>query len=398
MPNIGPDDYLLKDIKNGFRASMGPQIVQFDITNKCNNNCLCCWNRSPLLGELSMERKKENNEELKFEVIRKTLEELRQMGTKTIFLAGGGEPFAHPDILKVLRCIKENNMRTFINTNFTLINKEIANQITKLKIDHIHVSLLAGTAKTYAGIHPNKTEETFHQIVNLLKYISSLKEQSGQHLYNPLPHINLYYVIFSKNYKEIDKMIDVAIETKADSVEFTPVDVIPGYTDSLLLGKKESEHALNMLDKQSLRIEQYNIHEPVKISITQKESFIKRISSQEALLGKYESDKVINQPCYVGWVFARIKADGSVNPCLKAHRISIGNIHEKSFKEIWNSTEEQLFREKAFTHNPNDPYFNLIGNDANINFGCIKSCDNIQINQEMHAKYAGLLQKDDNSA
>lgn len=395
MLNPEPDGYLLNDFKNGFWASKGPEIVQFDITNRCNNNCLCCWNRSPLLGKFDEQKIKENDEELKFEVIRKILEELKVMGTKTIFLAGGGEPFAHPDIMKILRCIKENNMGVFINSNFTLINKEMAKEIVKLKVDHIHVSLLAGTSGTYAKIHPNKTEETFRKIIDLLKYISLLKEKTGQHLYDPLPHINLYYVIFNKNYSEIDKMMDLAIETKADSVEFTPLDVIPGKTDCLLLSKKESEYVTEILNKQSLRIDQYNIQEPVKINITQKDSFLKRMNSSRALSGRYESEGVINQPCYVGWAFVRVKADGNVNPCLKAHRISIGNINEKSFAEIWNSPQERLFREKAFIHDPSDPYFNLIGNDPNIEFGCLRSCDNIQINKEMHSKYAKLLPKNE---
>ncbi|PIQ87345.1 MAG: hypothetical protein COV73_03565 [Candidatus Omnitrophica bacterium CG11_big_fil_rev_8_21_14_0_20_43_6] len=393
MSNFEPADSLLNDLKRGFQASKGPEIVQFDITNRCNNNCLCCWNRSPLLGELSVDKIKENNQELTFEIIKKTLEELRLMGTKTIFLAGGGEPFAHPQIMKVLRCAKENNMRVFINTNFTFINQEMAEEIVKLKIDHIHVSLLAGTAVTYAKIHPNKTEATFHKIIDLLKYIAQLKARAGQHLYDPLPHINLYYVVFNKNHKEIDKMIDLAIATKADSVEFTPLDVIAGKTDCLLLSREEAEYVKEMVNQQSLRLDQLNIREPVKIYITQKDNFIKRIGSPEALLGRYESEIIVNQPCYVGWVFARIKADGNVNPCLKAHRISVGNIYEKSFTKIWNGPEEQLFREKAFRHDQADPYFNLIGNDSNVKFGCIKSCDNIQINHEMHNKYGSLLGK-----
>jgi MoaA/NifB/PqqE/SkfB family radical SAM enzyme len=393
MPDQESEDLLLNDLKRGFRASRGPEIVQFDITNRCNNNCLCCWNRSPLLGHPDADKINENNQQLPFEVIKRTLGELKEMGTRTIFLAGGGEPFAHPDIMGILRCLKENNMRVFINTNFTLINEEMAEEIVRLKIDHIHVSLLAGTADTYVKIHPNKTPETFRRIEEILKYIGRLKEKADQHLYNPLPHINLYYVIFNKNYREIDKMVDLAIATKSDSVEFTPFDVVAGKTDSLLLNRPESLRVVELVKQQFLRLEKFNIDEPVKIYIAQKDSFIKRMKSPESLLGRYESGIVVDQPCYVGWVFARIKADGNVNPCLKAHRISVGNIYEQSFRDIWNGPQEQLFREKAIAHDPTDPYFNLIGNDSNLQFGCIKSCDNIQINHEMHNKYGSVFKK-----
>lgn len=393
ISNLQIDDPVLKGILDGSQAFIGPQIVQFDITNRCNNNCLCCWNNSPLLGEPTEEKRLESEYELPFDLIKRTIDELKDMGTKTLFFAGGGEPFIHHQIMQILRYVKENNMRIFINTNFTLIDKQRAEEIVNLKIDLIHVSLLAGTAKTYALVHSNKTEVTFYKIKELLQYIAQLKKEKSQHLYNPLPHINLYYVIFNTNYQDIDKMVDLALEVKADSIEFTPVDVIPHKTDILLLNKEQIAKVSKDVNTQLKRLEKYNEHEPVKTYITQCENFLKRIASPIALEGKYESEVITKQPCYVGWLFARINANGEVNPCLKAHRISIGNIYKQSFKEIWHSHEEQLFRKKSFDLDFNDPYFKRIGNDPNYSFGCLKSCDNIQINIDMNKKYMEILKR-----
>lgn len=393
MSNIPTDDLVLKGIVDGSQAFVGPEIVQFDITNRCNNNCLCCWNNSSLLGEPSEERKKEKEYELPFDLIKKTIGELREMGTKTLFLAGGGEPFMHPQIMKILRYAKESDMRVFINTNFTLIDKKRAEEIVDLKIDHIHVSLLAGTAKSYALTHPNKTGKAFLKIKELLYYIAQLKNKKNQHLYDPLPHINLYYVIFNSNYRDIDRMIDLTMEVKADTVEFTPIDVIPQKTDVLLLNKEQIARVCEDINGQLKRIERYNEHEPVKIHIEQVENFLKRINSPAALKGKYESGTITKQPCYVGWAFVRILADGNINPCLKAHRISIGNIYKNSFRDIWNSQKQQLFRTKSFKLDINDPYFRMIGNNPDIQFGCLNSCDNIQINIDIHKKYADMLEK-----
>lgn len=393
ISTLSVEDLVLKGILNGSCAFAGPEIVQFDITNRCNNNCLCCWNNSPLLGKLSEEEKEERGCELPFDLIKGTIGEIREMGTKTLFLAGGGEPFMHPKIMEILRCAKENNMRIFINTNFTLIDKEKAKELVELKIDLIHVSLLAGTAKTYGLIHPNKTEELFGKIKEVLQFIAHFKKEKNQHLYNPLPHFNLYYVIFNANYHEINKMIDLAVDVKADSVEFTPIDVIPHKTDSLLLNRKQIISISKEIKFQLRRLEKYNEKEPVKTIIEQAESFLKRINSLLASEGKYETETVSRQPCFVGWAFARINANGDVNPCLKASRLSVGNIYKKSFKEIWNSPEEQLFRNKSFSLDFNDPYFQKIGNDPNYQFGCLKSCDNIQINIDLNNKYAGMLKK-----
>ena len=388
------EDLLLKGIKDGEAAFIGPEIVQFDLTNRCNNNCICCWTRSPLLGALDQQRIRENNDELPLSLVTRTLQELKEMGTKKIFLAGGGEPFAHPDIMKILRCAKDNNMRVFINTNFTLIDKKRAQEIVDLKIDLIHVSLLSGMPKTYAAVHPNKTADTFNKIKETLKYLVELRRERKQETPLPLPHIDLYNVIFKANFRDIKAMVDVGLEIGANSIEFTPVDTIPGKTDSLLLNRLQKWLVLLQVISQSRRLAAVRKrNKDIPLFIEQYNSFKKRLSNKKADQGQYEEQTAASLPCYVGWAFARILANGNVNPCLKAHKISVGNIYSNSFSQIWNSPQQREFRAKAFTHKSSDPYFNLIGNDPHARFGCIKSCDNIQINHEMHAKYAQFLKK-----
>ena len=393
--NLNINDMLLKGILDGSKAFTGPETVQFDITNRCCNNCLCCWRNSPLLGEPSESEKKDKRQQLPFSLIKKTIKELKAMKTKNLFFAGGGDPFMHPDIMRILQYAKKCKMKLFVNTNFVLVDKAKARELVKLKIDHIHVSVLAGNAKTYALVHPNKTEETFYKIKEILKYMAALKVKRKQHLFDPCPHINLYYVIFNKNYMDINDMVDLAIDVKADTLEFTPVDVVRGKTDSLLLDAMQIGYVTDDVKSNAKRLEEYNIDQPVKTNIEQYENFLKRINSVHAIDGKYESRTVVGQPCYAGWTFARIAADGEVSPCLKAHKISIGNIYKNSFAEIWNSPQEQEFRKRSFNLDFDDKYFKDIGNDPDLNFGCLQSCDNLQINMDMHKKYKEVLIKND---
>jgi len=392
-PRDDRDSLVLKGVLDGKAAFTGPSIVQFDITNKCNNNCICCWNNSPLLGPQDENTRKELSSELPVELVKKTISDLKDMGTKTLFFAGGGEPFFHPGIMDILEFSKACGMKIFMNTNFTLIDEKIAKRLVELKVDHIHVSLLAGSGETYAGIHPNKSEETFERMKDILKYISFLKIEKDQHLHNPLPHINLYYVIFNRNYHEIDAMVDLAVDVKADSVEFTPVDVIPGKTECLLMNEAQAAQVAERVRYQFGRLEAYNKNEPIKTYIAQKDSFIKRISSSFAKEGKYEAETITKQPCYVGWAFARISATGDVHPCLKAHKLSVGNIYDEPFAKIWNGPQQQLFRDKTFSLDFNDPYFEKIGNDPNCPSGCLKACDNLQINLELDNKFRDTLKK-----
>lgn len=386
-------DLILKGILDGSKAFTGPEIVQFDITNRCNNNCLCCWNNSPLLGAPDEVKKREKEYELPFALVKKTIKELKKMRVKYLFFAGGGEPFMHPEIMRILEYAKKCKMKVFINTNFTLIDEKRAKMLVRLKVDHIHVSILSGNARTYSLVHPNKTEETFYKIKEILKFMALLKEKRKQHLYTPYPHINLYNVIFNKNYDNINEMVDLAIEVKADSLEFAPIDTVYGKTDSLLLDAKQVDSVTRDVKNSAARLKEYNRYQPVKTNIEQYENFLKRINAPSALKGEYEKSTILNQPCYAGWVFARILANGDVNPCLKAHKISIGNIYRNSFGQIWNSPREQEFRRRTFSLDLTDRYFKDIGNNPNLDVGCLQSCDNLQVNIDMHKKYKDILRE-----
>ncbi len=387
-------DLVLKGILNGSRAFTGPSTVQFDVTNRCNNNCICCWNNSPLLGELPERAKKKRADELPLALIKRILKELREMGTKNLFFAGGGEPFMHPDIMVILSFAKKCGMKIFINTNFTLIDEKMAREIVDIKIDMIHVSLLAGSAKVYAAVHPNRPEETFYKIKEALKCLISYRQKKNQVSPIPFPHIDLYYVIFNKNYQDIDNMIEMAMELKANTLEFMPIDIIPGKTDVLLLNEMQKKEVLSQVLSGKQKLDDFNRrHGGAVTFIEQYQPFVERMSAESALRGEYEVNTITRRPCYVGWAFARILADGNVNPCLKAHRISIGNVYKQSFKEIWNGKKEQLFRNKSFKLDRNDKFFTIIGNNPNAGFGCLSSCDNIQINTEMHDKYGNILEE-----
>lgn len=395
MENTQGNDLYLKGIIDGSRAFTGPATVQFDVTNKCNNNCLCCWNNSPLLGELSKEKEEEKQFELPFDLVIRTLTELKEMGTKNIFFAGGGEPFMHPRFMEILECAKSFGMRTFINTNFTLLDEEKVRKMVEMKVDLVHASLLAGNPRSYRLVHPGTCRDTFSRIRKLLRLLADIKEQLNQ-IVPPVPHVDIYCVMFKTNYRDVRQMVDLALHVKANSIEFTPMDAIPGKTDVLLLESRQKEKMVRHVMAQKKRLDKIAaMKEPPKdyhgTFIEQYDSFIKRMADRNALKGQYETNIVPTMPCYVGWYFVRILANGSVNPCLKAHKISIGNLHNRSFKDIWNSPEQMLFRQKSFSLDREDPYFRAIGNNPNTPFGCLNSCDNIQINKEAHEKYAEIL-------
>lgn len=371
---------VLAGIFDGIRAFAGPYRVQIDLTNSCNNNCIACWCRSPLLEE----KKQDTKEILEYSVALDLINQLYQMDIEQIDLSGGGEPFKHPRIMDIISYIKKKSMICSINTNFTLLDEGILKQLCCLGLDYLTVSLWSATARTYAATHPNKTEETFIQIKQRLKLLAQLKQ-------NGKPHVQLYNVIFNLNYREINKMINFARDVKADEVGFAFADTIPGKTDCLLLNSKERSWLVKCCEKINDKLApdlSYN-----GLSLSGFDHFLRRAKSPSYKDAEYDKEIVPVIPCYTGWIFARVLANGNVNSCLKSHRFPIGNVYKESFSKIWNSKRQKIFRARTKVYKKDDPIFNLIGNNPDAEIGCYKSCDDLLRNIEMHKKMNELTLK-----
>lgn len=348
-------------IYHGSHAFKGPDCVQIDLTSKCNNNCVSCWCNSPLLGERQY-RGARRHKTIPTHLALSLVDELAGMGTKELFFSGGGEPFMHPDILRILEHAKQRGMQCCVNTNFTLVNQAVVKRIIAMGLDEMTVSVWAATPQTYVKTHPNKDEATFFRLRATLSMLNSLKGSRG-------PRVKVYNVISNLNFMEVEQMVDFAVETGSECVEFTVVDTIPGATDSLVLDRAQREAVLEQCRRIQVGKE--------GVLVGNLEHFMRRLSDTGAEQAQYDSGFLADAPCYVGWVFSRIMSDGDVNFCLKAHRVPVGNLYRNSFQEIWNSHRQREFRQKASGLNKDDAFFNLIGNDENCKMGCYKSCDDI---------------------
>jgi GTP 3',8-cyclase len=379
--NIKQEYLEMIGIFDGEYAYAGPSFIQMDITNDCNNNCIGCWCNSPLLGDKRL-NPEVKSQTLPFSLIKSFLDETKDMGAKEIYYAGGGEPFMHPQIMDVLEYTKKKGLICYVNTNFTLIDREKARQLADLKVDYLTVSVWAGTPQIYAKTHPNKNEETFSRIKDTLTYLNSIKDKSGK------PCIKVYHVISNINYHEISEMVDFALDTKSETLEFTVIDTIPEATDRLLLTKEQSAAAAQKCDIIKSRIDKGEFK--ARLEILNWDRFYSRISSIFASQGEYDKGLLDGLPCYVGWTFARILADGNVNSCLKSHRFPVGNIYKEKFSKIWNSERQRKFRINALRSKEGNPFFALIGNDPGSKLGCYKSCDDIGRNLFAQSKILSL--------
>lgn len=365
-------------IMDGSLAFQAPQIVQIDLTNRCNNDCIACWCRSPLLGDKALAAEY-RDQTLTFKTVIALIDDLHKIGCPAVFLAGSGEPMLHPRIMDILSHIKVRGLRCHLNTNFTLVDHEKAEQFHRIGLDEITISLWAATPDTYVLTHPNKSASDYQRIIDMITYLNKIR------MGHP-PRLKIYHVISNLNYHEVGEMARQAVALGVETIEFTIVDTIPERTDSLLPNPQQASEIL----QQCAELATDPILKTSNLQFSQFEVFKGRV--QNLLKGEHDFERgIVNRtPCYIGWLFSRILPDGNVNGCLKAHRIPIGNLYATSFRELWNSKRQRDFRRRTFAQNSDDPLFTFIGNDPDAANGCLRSCDDIGRNTCLHERMQKL--------
>lgn len=355
---------ILKGIASKCHAYKGPDIVQIDLTDRCNSRCLMCWNHSPLIKH----HKNTTVNELDSSFLKYFINDIAKAGTKEIIFSGGGEPFLYPLIWEVLEFTQNLNLTFRINTNFTLLSKEdIARLLSLDNLTSLTVSIWAGNAELYSKIH-NRDRDVFYKVKDNLRFLNDRKSKDLE--------VKIYSVINNMNYLELRSLLNLAVEVRCDAVEFGTSDIIPEVTDPLLLNGEQ----LAFLRKDFINL--IKEFKNGKIRIINKNIFLKRISNPGARFGEYDT-LIDKSPCYAGWTFLRLRANGDFNSCLKSHRIPIGNIYQKNFALVWNNAQQQEFRKKSLSISKDNEYFKLIGNGGNERIGCRRVCDNILLNSHL---------------
>jgi MoaA/NifB/PqqE/SkfB family radical SAM enzyme len=359
---------------HGSRAFTGPTTVQVDLTDACNQNCIVCWLHAPDLKERNKARV-ERQATLPWDVYIALLDDLRSLGTEEIYFAGGGEPLVHPRAWDALQEALHRGFTASLHTNFSLVDDEDVDRLIRLGVHHVTVSLWAGTREAYAATHPGTNPETFDQVTGRLRDLNARKTDR--------PRTKLYHVLTRENADDAAAMVELADDLGCDAVEWAVADVVPGHTDDLGLRPDQAAQVLEVLRPLADRAP-WRAPRPMGIHAT--------LARLEALANHRPADGelVHDLPCFAGWNYARVMADGRVIPCLKAHRIPSGNIHDTPFSEIWRGSKQEAFRKATRAVRKEGPLFATIGNDEDAACGCELGCDNYAENRRTADRLQGL--------
>ncbi|MGM0470346.1 MAG: radical SAM/SPASM domain-containing protein [Promethearchaeati archaeon] len=164
-----------------------PNEGRLDLTYRCNNNCLHCW--------LKIEKNSlQEIKELSFYEIKSIFFEAKQLGC-TKWAISGGEPMIRSDFIEIFDFISKNAKSYSLNTNGTLINREIA--LLMKKKGKKMISIYGATSDVHDSItqHPGSFEATMNGI-RILKEVGA--------------GFTVQIVPMKSNYHQMEKMISLA--------------------------------------------------------------------------------------------------------------------------------------------------------------------------------------------
>jgi MoaA/NifB/PqqE/SkfB family radical SAM enzyme len=259
------------------------------------------------------------------------VDDLYVMGTRRIDLVGRGEPLTNRYILDMIRYAKERDMQLLMVTNGSRLSERVAKGLVEAGVDHVNISLNAGAPETYPHIHVTETPENYLKVKKNLRFLSECKTAAG----SDLPFVTLCFVINSKNYFEITKMIEVTHEVGAQDAQFVHAILHDGTSDL------------------AMNVEQYRaFHESLPAARERAAALgvQSNLGTFAASTPPYMPSKMVGPtvvPCYVGWYYTVILGNGSVMPCCQCAS-PVGRLTKESrFADIWASSEYAEFRTAA---------------------------------------------------
>ena len=324
---------ILDQVDEDFLCST-PWTVSWKIVSACNLRCKHCY-----FDDSSEKLYNSQNDLNKEEIIKLTNDLVTNLGIVNYSITGG-EPLMRKDIFEVINIIKASHGIVSLQTNGTLITKNIAKKLGEIlnpNTDYIQISL-DGLEKTHDSIRGKG---------NFIKAINNIKLMIDLGI-----NVNVNCTPVSKNKNELIDLYKLC--TKIGVNKFSLSRFIP-YNDNQKGLKVEFSKLIEIFAK---------IIELSKISKTYLElhyRFFDFVSNET--LRQYADEYLINNQdtsvnlckninCHIHNTLF-IDADGKFYLCFasKHNDTGMGDFRENSVNEIWKNRTKNIFFEDRLIAN-----------------------------------------------
>lgn len=307
-----------------------PAQGSFELTYRCNCRCYTC----------NVWKLNRNEGELKFEEIASTVDQMKNLGIKSVSLVGA-EPFMRDDLLSIIKYIKTKGLECNVTTNGTLIDAGLAEELCKTGIDRIICSI-DEIGEGHDNIRSHKG--AFNKAVSAIGYLKRSREK----LKSRNPSLPIHVTLSRFNVNDTEKLCELKEFTGADSLGFsyacqtqkedfrnTVYQGRPIASSRLLF--EERDYNFSKEDVAGLRNHAERLMEKNK-SIP---------FSLKSLISWSEANLIRNvvpiRKCYAAKSIVVIDPYGNVLPCSNLDRFIYGNIRNNALAEILGGSNRKGF-------------------------------------------------------
>ena len=269
-----------------------PKIIELEITNHCNFQCLMC----PTGLGLS---KRERGYMEAF-VFQNVLAEAVKEDCQAIKFVGQGESLLHPEAISFLQRAKENGLVVHLTTNGSLMSSEIMKKLIDMKIDSVKFSFQGVDKEGYFALRQKDCfEEVLHKSAMLYEMRGGTKTE---------PYITIGTTIIDESSEKI-KEFKKLCRNKADNVEVGITNL-----DDVTAGKIQDIEYRKKID-----------------SLHKKQKYLKR---------RYVCCPQIFDTLAVRW-------NGDITACCADINgtMVLGNIKKETILACWLGEKESLYRQ-----------------------------------------------------
>ncbi|MEM2999848.1 MAG: radical SAM protein [Candidatus Bathyarchaeia archaeon] len=275
-----------------------PLVLSWNFTRKCNLKCAHCYINATA---------QELTDELTTEESKRLIDQICEV-SRPLLILSGGEPLLRPDVYEIIRYGASKGLKMGLGSNGSLINDVAARLLKEAGIATVSISL---------DSHIPEQHDEFRGVAGswekAVGAIKALRENGV------LVQVNT--TVTQQNYNQIDEIMSLAESLGVENFHLfflVPTgrgakiaDISPAKYESMIKEAfaKAARHKLNV--RPSCAPQFMRIAKDMGLDMRQ---WIRG--------------------CIAGLYYCRVYANGAVTPCPYLP-IKLGNVREKSFKEIW---------------------------------------------------------------
>ncbi len=281
-----------------------PYSISIEPTTACNLRCPECPS-----GLRSFSRPTGMMQQ---DTFRKVIDELHEYLVYLI-LYFQGEPYLNQEFLDAVNYAHTKKIYTATSTNGHYLSEDLALQTVESGLDRIIISMDGTDQASYEQYRiGGQFEKVVDGIANLVAARKKMRTKT--------PFIILQFIVFQHNLHQIKEAKALARKLGVDKFEIKTAQIYDFEKGSDLIPDQNKYSRYRQNDQQ-----QYSIKSGLMNS------------------------------CWKMWHSCVMTWDGDIVPCCfdKDARYVMGNIHDQSFKDIWNGIPYQNFRSQLFK-NRND--------------------------------------------